>query len=219
MPSVALSHVNVGGVSYVRNSIAGIAVGDTYQIPDPDMFTDTIWSGVPRTSILKAFSGVVRGDAYRSSGRINPYSHANFLETSAVALKQNIDGKQGTASLYEFKAKPFPILNKLIAEWQGRVVSIHEDYFVAEVNGLTGEGVEGVVEEAIIPSEDVQEQDASQFRVGAFFRLCINYQTLPNRRKVRTTTIIFRRLPAYSASELRAADERAKQLFENLCVE
>lgn len=219
MPSAALSHVNVGESLSIRNYIAGITVGNTYQMSVPDMFTDAIWSEMPRPSILEASSGVVIGDAYRSPGRINTYNLANFLETGSVTLSKNIDEEQGTASLYEFKAKPFPVLNQLIAEWQGRVVSIHEDYFVAEVNGLTGEGVEGVVEEAIIPNDDVQEQDKSQFRVGAFFRLCINYQTLPSKRKARTTTVSFRRLPAYSASELRAADERARQLFGNLCVE
>jgi hypothetical protein len=142
----------------------------------------------------------------------------NLISNSVTAINY-ADSGQGTAGVYSFKKKLLPITNKLIAEWQGRVVSIHDDYFVADVNGLFGEGVEGLSEEAIIPRMDVQEHDESQFRVGAFFRLCVNYQTLPNKRKVRTTTVSFRRLPAYSSSDLRAADDRARDIMQRLHVE
>lgn len=126
---------------------------------------------------------------------------------------------KNTATIYELKKGDLPKLNKLLAEWEGRVVSIYDDYFVADVEGLTGEGVEGISEQAIIPIADIQDQDTTLFRVGAFFRLCINYQMIPGKRRVRVTTVIFRRLPAYSASELNAADDRARHLYQRLHVE
>ncbi len=110
-------------------------------------------------------------------------------------------------------------LNRLIAEWHGCVVSIHEDYFIADMEGLIGQGVEGSSEEAIIPISDIQAHDKEQFRVGAFFRLCINYQQLPNKKPVRLSTINFRRLPAYSKFELNEADKRAEELLKSLHVE
>jgi hypothetical protein len=157
-------------------------------------------------------------DQYNTS-KLDSFNKTRSRLLNSITSREIPDKEESTAAIYEFKKSLLPTFNKLIAEWQGRVVSIHEDYFVADVDGLIGEGVEGTSEEAIIPIMDVQESDKSQFRVGAFFRLCINYHTLPNKRRIRATTVSFRRLPAYSTSELNAADERARDITSRLRVE
>lgn len=104
------------------------------------------------------------------------------------------------------------------AEWYGQVISVHDDYFVAELRGKHGIGVHGSLEEADIPLDEVSDSDKDLLVEGAFFSLCVGYEIKGQTRK-RMTQVTFRRLPAYRRDEIEQARARASELVRALRVE
>lgn len=109
--------------------------------------------------------------------------------------------------------------SQLLAEWHGQVTHIHADSFTAQLKGRFGECVQGSEDEAVIPVEDVRDEDKELFEVGAFFSLCISYEVSPTGSKRRFTEVIFRRMPAFRREELEAAAGRAKEIVRGLRLE
>ena len=106
----------------------------------------------------------------------------------------------------------------LIAEWNGCVATVGPEFFAAELVGVLGAGVKGEEEDAEIPISDVAETDKELLAPGNFFRLCVFYE-LRNDRPLRYTQVVFRRLPAYRAADLRRVEEEAAELHRGLRVE
>ena len=77
------------------------------------------------------------------------------------------------------------VSSQLLAEWHGQVVTVLDDAFTAQLKGAYGQGVAGKEDEAVIPIEDVRENDLELLEPGAFFRLCISYETDAERPKRR----------------------------------
>ena len=105
-----------------------------------------------------------------------------------------------------------------LAEWHGEVDSIEGDTFVATLRGKIGDGVAGVVEEALIPIADLRADDLPLLQEGAFFRLCVTYVQDRGARR-RVTDVVFRRMPVYRREELEGAQESARELIRALRVE
>ena len=94
-----------------------------------------------------------------------------------------------------------------LAEWSGYVTSIQEEgySFSATLTGVSGIGVEGEQDDAIIPVSDVAEADKELLRVGNFFRLCVTQEVTKSGQPRRYTQVIFRRMPAYRREDLESA--------------
>ena len=105
-----------------------------------------------------------------------------------------------------------------LAEWHGEVDIIEGETFTATLRGNIGEGVAGVVEEALIPIADLRPDDLPLLQEGAFFRLCVTYVQDRGARR-RVTDVVFRRMPAYRREELEGAQESARELLRALRVE
>lgn len=99
---------------------------------------------------------------------------------------------------------------ELIAEWEGYVTQIDAQTFQARLRGISGKGVEGEVEDAIIPIREVGTRDNPQFAIGALFRLCISEIRSSDEEVQTSTKVVFRRLPAYRREDLEDARERAR---------
>lgn len=110
---------------------------------------------------------------------------------------------------------------EVLAEWNGCVTFIDPKghSFSASLTGITGEGVKGEEEDAIIPITDVSEWDKSLLKLGNFFRLCVIHEIDPSGQPRRYTQVVFRRLPAYHQHELNQANERGLALARELRVE
>jgi hypothetical protein len=108
---------------------------------------------------------------------------------------------------------------EVVAEWDGYVEEIYDDYFSASMRGLRGAGVIGEEEEAEIPISDVDTEDRDLSVEGGFFRLMIAYESPRVGPKKRYTTVQFRRLPAYTKRELDARDREADELLDGLQLE
>ena len=139
-------------------------------------------------------------------------SESEHRETAlAPVLKPNPSATRGTTT----HRSPAVVL----AEWSGCVERIEAQFFSASLKGIVGEGVQGVSEDAEIPLSDVAESDMELLTLGSFFRLCVFYEFREDDRPRRYTQVVFRRLPAYRASDLADAARRADDVHRALRVE
>lgn len=110
---------------------------------------------------------------------------------------------------------------KPLAEWQGHVRKVEGDRLHAAMEGVFGQGIEGETYDAVIPMTEVAPDDLPLVREGAYFRLSIAYAMshLVGGTFTRTSTLVFRRLPAYQAADLERAREIARELLAGIRLE
>ena len=97
-----------------------------------------------------------------------------------------------------------------LQEWEGHVLEINGDEFVAALVDLTA-GSSHEEEEAIIPVTEIGEEDAASLRVGGIFRWVIGYERSRSGTKKRVSQIIFRDLPRITERDLQQGREWARQ--------
>lgn len=98
-----------------------------------------------------------------------------------------------------------------LQEWEGYVVAIEADEFVARLVDLTA-GSSHESEEAIIPLTEISEHDASNMAVGSIFHWAIGYERSPDGARKRVSQIVFRDLPRMTATDLREGREWARKI-------
>ncbi|MGD0762656.1 MAG: hypothetical protein ABR929_05595 [Roseiarcus sp.] len=102
-----------------------------------------------------------------------------------------------------------------LQEWEGYVTEIGESTFVARLVDLTAnEQTEDEVADFLI--SDLSDDDLSLLKEGAGFRWVIGYQRRRSGQKIRASQIVFRRLPAWTNRDIKAAQARAEQLLTEL---
>lgn len=104
-----------------------------------------------------------------------------------------------------------------LQEWEGRVISILEDRFIARLTDVTL-GAAYEEEEGEFPLEEISDADRELVRQNAIFRWVIGYRSI-GATKERFGRIVFRRLPAWSRAELNEAKRKANKLAEELVWE
>ena len=102
----------------------------------------------------------------------------------------------------------------VLQEWEGNVVSIEDDAFVAQLVDLTA-GRTYASEEAIIPLDQVSEHDAANMEIGSIFRWVIGYEGSPGQTSKSLSQIVFRDLPM-TEDDLRAGREWADKIVPGL---
>ena len=101
-----------------------------------------------------------------------------------------------------------------LQEWEGYVVQIDVDAFVARLVDLTaGSSVEE--EEAVIPLAEIADYDAERIRLGSIFRWVIGYEHSPTRRK-RVSQIVFRDRPAITYTDVNDGVAWAEEVIRSL---
>ena len=101
-----------------------------------------------------------------------------------------------------------------LQEWEGTVSKIDKETFCALLFDVTA-GRSNPVEEMEFPVSDIGADSLPLFREGAVFRWSIGYR-IENGTKERSSQIVFRRLPAWTASDLAAASKRASELAKSI---
>ena len=104
-----------------------------------------------------------------------------------------------------------------LQEWEGHVVDIGEDEFVARLVDLTA-GRTHESEEAIIPMAEISERDASRMVAGSLFCWVIGYERSPEGTKQRVSRIVFRDLPRVTGTDLRQGEEWADKVAPALSL-
>ena len=127
--------------------------------------------------------------------------HALFLESA------------GTASRVESLTA--------LQEWEGRVVAVYDDEFVALLVDVTAAEAssqsEGDIEdeEAVIPISEVDDHDLKHLREGGIFRWVIGYGYLPGGRRRRISDIVFRDLPAVTIHDRALGEAWAERILQS----
>lgn len=94
-----------------------------------------------------------------------------------------------------------------LQRWEGYVLEVGSDAFLARLVDLTRGGTE---EEAEILIEELDPSDHPLLEPGAVFYWSIGYLERPSGRQ-RSSVIRFRRLPAWTRGELLVARDRASE--------
>jgi hypothetical protein len=99
----------------------------------------------------------------------------------------------------------------LLQQWEGVVTSVDQGEFDAQLEDA--QDPTRPRESATFSVEEVSEGDTPLVKVGAVFYWYIGYRTSEGGQKERVSALRFRRLPAWTASELRAARQKAAALI------
>lgn len=111
--------------------------------------------------------------------------------------------------------KKEPIQSSFIAEqeWEGYVTNIDTSYFHAQLIDLTTKGIE---EETKFELAEVSPNNRELLKEGAIFRWSIGYERLKGGTKKRSSSIVFRRLPAWSKREIEKSRKEAELLVSDI---
>ena len=102
-----------------------------------------------------------------------------------------------------------------IQEWEGYVVDVGSVDFEARLIDLTADSAYEE-EEAVIPLEEISEDDADRLCTGKIFRWVIGYERSAAGTKKRVSQIVFRDLPAITKTDLRDGQEWAQETIRSL---
>ena len=100
-------------------------------------------------------------------------------------------------------------------EWEGYVVSVEEDVFVARLIDLTA-GKSWETEEAVIPLEEISDHDAANLAIGRIFRWVIGRERSPDGTRKWVSQIVFRDLGRITESDLQRGREWARKIASTL---
>lgn len=133
-------------------------------------------------------------------------------------LSDVISAVPGEASKRQFLEPavwPVPTVEKetfiALQRWEGTVIECTEETFFARLHDLSSDGPD---EEVELLMGDVPDEDRPLVEPGAVFYWSIGHLIKPSGERPRISNLRFRRLPVWSASELKAAGERAEDVAE-----
>jgi hypothetical protein len=102
--------------------------------------------------------------------------------------------------------------SRTLQQWEGTVVEIRKDGFEALLRDLTAQ--ERADERASFSFDEVSSDDQHLVALGAVFYWFIGYEiTISGQRKL-VSTVRFRRLPAWTKSEIEAINKEADELAD-----
>lgn len=127
--------------------------------------------------------------------------------------KAPADGADQPKHVISLKTEPRQSAFISLQKWEGVVLEVLSDSFLARLVDLTRTGLD---EEAEFPVNEVSEEDRPLIRPGAIFYWNIGYHNSYSGQRTRTSIIRFRRLPAWTREEIEAAKREAERLGESI---
>lgn len=138
----------------------------------------------------------------------NKLQHTVFKEDLVTEDKTPVES--GSSSIYWLKRScKRPVAFNSLLKREGVIVSVDDSGFTAKLVDLEHDTVDEVAE---FPIDEVSDDDKKLLKVGAVFYWNIGYRLLPTGQKERSSIIRFRRLPAWTRSELEKAQKKADEL-------
>ena len=102
-----------------------------------------------------------------------------------------------------------------LQEWEGYVVKVGDAEFVARLVDVSA-GSKYEDEEATFPLSDINEADVARLREGSVFRWVIGYQRSRAGTRMRVSEVVFRDLPAMTATDQKDGDAWADKALQAL---
>jgi hypothetical protein len=100
----------------------------------------------------------------------------------------------------------------MLQQWEGRVIAISKDTFVAIISDRTNP--ENPQEKVEIELSEISQDDIGLIRPGSFFYWAVGYEDAPGVPRQRVSRIRFRRLPGWTTQEIKRAKQEALKLAE-----
>lgn len=162
----------------------------------------------------------------------NRESHSKLLPDPSIddkikSLKEDAYLPQGTSSvekihedsmkssIEEGDLKFSKNYSNSLQSWKGNVVSIEDEFFVAELEDLTHGGTREIAE---IELMSVSPDDQNLVQIGAAFYWNIGYKM--NQGQITKESIIrFQRLINWDEEDYNNAADRASDLFDNINID
>lgn len=104
---------------------------------------------------------------------------------------------------------------QVLKNWEGVVTAIEEDLIFASVRQTNSES-ERAEDEFEMDIDNVPSGDRELVRVGAVFYLTVGIRRPPGEDSQKTTRVIFRRMPRWSAGDVARAEVAADELWKEL---
>ena len=101
-----------------------------------------------------------------------------------------------------------------LQEWEGYVVAMDDEAFVARLVDLTA-GATYAGEEAVIPFTEINPEDAARMRIGSIFRWVIGYAHSPNGTRNRVSHIVFPDAPTVTKEGLEEGKAWARRIAQS----
>jgi hypothetical protein len=184
--------------------------GDMFELSSPDFFQDT-------TDMSS-----IQGDFYYDAAQ----RYLSIREQSQQDMQKNQPDFLSATTKQEDKeiTSLFPVIPKIrsrittftpLQEWEGYVLEIGKETFTARLIDLTTDSKQEE-EEADFHILDLSDTDKQLLQVGAIFRWAIGYRRTNSGSKERVSSIVFRRLPAWTDREIKENQKKAKKLSATL---
>ena len=100
-----------------------------------------------------------------------------------------------------------------LQKWEGVVTEVGKEIFHARLLDLTESNPE---EETDFSIDDVSEDDRGLIKPGSVFYWSLGYLTTRTGQVIRSSIVKFRRLPAWTESEMKKAQEQAKEVSQRI---
>jgi hypothetical protein len=164
-------------------------------------------------------------DTYGKQGNLYYDIAQSYFLTRGKSQQVNLKNQTNslsTATEHEDKEIPslFPNIPKIrprittftpLQEWEGYVLEIGKDSFTARLIDITTNS-KLEEEEADFNILDLSDTDKQLLHPGAIFRWAIGYRRTTSGSKERVSSIIFRRLPAWTDREIKENRKKAKKI-------
>ncbi len=154
-------------------------------------------------------------DAALATGERKRDAQAEFLPAS---FNHEL-GRHGFSRILDFPQPSVPpqptVTFHAIQEWEGYIIDIGDTDFVARLVDLTA-GASHEEEEALIPLDEISDDDAAGMQLGSIFRWVIGYERSAAGTKKRVSQIVFRDLPVVTKSDLRDGEAWAREIIGSL---
>lgn len=132
-----------------------------------------------------------------------------------TSVSQSLPIKDGKAIAFVPKKIYHPKTFSSLQKWEGYVLELHEEYFIARITDMSDEHDD---EEIEVMLTEISEDDRGLICPGAIFYWHIGYET--ERGTVKRSSIIrFRRMPRWTESDIEKAKDFEKQMKNFLNIE
>lgn len=114
------------------------------------------------------------------------------------------------------RTSPFQMSFVAEQEWEGFVTKVDDEEFTAHLVDLSKAGVEERVEFSLNEVSDIHKELVKE---GAIFRWSIGYERVRGGTKRKVSSIVFRRLPAWSKRDLSKSVSEVESFQNNIIWE
>ncbi|WP_155942703.1 hypothetical protein [Pseudoxanthomonas suwonensis] len=154
------------------------------------------------------------GDLLDTSGLADSWAGIVQMKASTQAHRGNQEVNRALqASSQLLASRRVDVVSGVDVQfWEGIVLDVEDDEITVRLTDKTSGQPDC---EASLSLSEVDEEDRDLVREGAVFYWHVGYEMRPSGRK-RSSMIRFRRMPAWTKTDLKRVENRADELFKRL---